>query len=108
MANKIFQGEVIESKDGSFEGKKFNPETFKNEPSGEMIMGWRLTVLTGENSQKRFFITDRNHCYEEAKRVVVGNKIRVHCVAEPGTGNEPKWTTVELKKLDEDGGEIPF
>jgi len=108
MANKIFQGEVIESKDASFEGKRFNPETMKTEPSGEIIVGWSLVLLLNENAQKRFFLSDRNLCYNEAKSLVSGNRCRVVCNAQPGGGNEPKWVPIELKKLDDAGGEIPF
>jgi len=89
MATKVFQGEVIKSADGSFPDKK----------SSETIVGWELVVLLDDEHQKRFFVSERNVCYNEAKIIVPGNQVRVHANAEPGFGDAPKWTPVQIEKL---------
>jgi len=99
MATKVFQGEVIESTDGSFPEKKTNPETGKFEETGMMITGWNITLLLNESSQKRFFISAQNVCYTEAKQVVKGATVRVHADAVPGFKNEPKWVPVQIERL---------
>jgi len=90
---KTFQGKVIESKDNSFLDKK----------TGETIVGWGLVLMLTDDIQKRFFISDRNVCYREAKEIVKGNVARVHADAQPGFGDQVKWVPVQIENILEDG-----
>lgn len=103
MATKTFQGEVIESKDGSFAEKKQNPDTRKMEETGEMITGWKITILLNESTQRQFFISSRSLCYKEAQQIVKGQTVRVHAHATPGYGTEVKYVPVQLETI----GTIP-
>jgi len=99
MATKVFQGEVIESKDGSFPDKR----------SSEMIVGHSITLMLDDERQKRFFVSERNTCYGEAKLIVKGNTVRIHANAEPGFSDAVKWTPVQIEVVREtEKKEIPF
>jgi len=96
MATKAFKGEVIESKDSTFVR------------DGETIVGWSISLMIDEDTQKTFFVSERNLCYPQAKQIVKGNSLLVHADATRGQGDRVKWLPVEIKKLDETGSEIPF
>jgi len=95
MANKVFKGEVIESVDGTFTSK---PRHEADIP--QTIVGWNITLLTSESTQKRFFCKKENGmAYNEAKSLVVGQNATIHCVAKPGFGSEPKWEPVQIESV---------
>jgi len=103
MANKVFKGEIIESRDGTFTAK---PRHVADVP--ETIEGWNITLLTSENSQKRFFCKKQGGLvYDQAKAFVNGDQAMIACVAKPGFGTEPKWEPIEIKKLMSDGSDAP-
>jgi len=89
MANKAFKGEVIESKDGSFTDSK----------TGELIVGWNISLMLTEEISKRFFISDRNVCYNEAKALVKGNVVVVHADGQPGFNDRMKWVPIQIEKI---------
>jgi len=88
MATKAFQGEVIGSEDGTFTDNK----------TGEAIVGWNITIKLTDELQKRFFISERNTCFVEAKSLVKGNSIILHADANPGFNDKVKWVPVQIEK----------
>lgn len=98
MATKQFQGEVIESRDSSFQDQR-----------GELINNWRIGVMLNEDSQRTFHIGKDNPCRKEAEQIVKGSTVRITAEPVAGQGTAVKWRALQIEQIGVDEKkDIPF
>jgi len=91
MANKQFQGEVIESKDSSFTGR-----------SGELVNLWEVAILVSDDVSRRFLIGPDALCRREAEQCVKGQHVRISAEAVPTIDGKVKWRALQIEKVQRD------
>lgn len=88
---KTFQGEVIESKDSSF-----------NNSNDELVVLHRICILTSEDRCKTFFFSNQEpDLFEQARAVQVGQQVRIEAEARPGKQDSVKWRASGLAPVDQ-------
>jgi len=95
---KTLTGEVIESRDSSFDEMRENPITHQKEPTGKRVTLWQIVICTDPQKEEisSFHISQNSLLYREAQEIKKGEKISIIVDANYGIGDRIKWIPLEF------------
>lgn len=97
MAIKQFQGEVIESKDASFNGR-----------NGELVNLWEISVYIDENTSRRFLVGVDSVCRKEAEACIKGHEVRVSAEPIATIDGKVKWRAIQIEQVKDTQPQVGF